>query len=133
MTPKKHQIRTHVVVLVVRGGPRGRPRKAQIDDVVSFTLKVPQFGVVVEYRATTSWNRFHVIRTDPRGARPHGQAIWLDSGVIVATGKKSKKPGIVYRNNERKQLGDAVRGCACQCCEHQNLKARGEVPFEPER
>ncbi len=124
--PKKHQMSTHVVVLVVRGGPRGRPRTAQINDVVSFTLKALQFGVVVEYRKDVKWNRFHVIRTDPRGARPYGQALWLDSQVITATGKKSKRPGVVFRQNLRVFGSPEQRACYCNCCVH--LKGHENEP-----
>ncbi len=113
---KKHQIRTHVVVLVVRG----RPRKAQINDVVSFVSSDEwgiRYGVVVEYRDNVKWNRYHVIRTDPQGARPYGQAIWLDSVVILATGRTAKRPGVVFRHNQRLG-GNEVRGCSCNCCHH---------------
>lgn len=103
---------------------KGRPRKAQINDVVVFDKVM--FGVVVEYRDTHKWDRYHVIRTDKIGRNPYGDAIWLDSTEITATGKTGKRPGIVYRGNDRLG-GDQIRGCRCNCCVH----VRG-VEDEPE-
>ena len=91
---------------------RGRPRKAQVNDVVSFGN---YYGVVVEYRDDVKWDRYHVIRTtDAMGRNPHGPAIWLDSTVITGTGNTSKRPGIVYRHNQR----ELDRQCTCNCCHH---------------
>jgi len=93
---------------------KGRPRKAQINDVITWN---DTYGVVIEYRDEHKWDRYHVIRTDPLGRNPYGRAIWLDSTEFKATGKTSRRPGIVYRHNQRLG-GDEVRGCACNCCEH---------------
>ncbi len=97
------------------GPVKGRPRKARINDVVTFDHCT--YGVVIEYRDTHKWDRYRVIRTDPLGRHAYGKAIYLDSTVIVPMGKTSKRPGIVYRHNQRLG-GDEVRGCACNCCHH---------------
>ncbi len=97
------------------------PRKAQLNDVVIFYPDIirssrlyPVFGVVVEYRTKVKWGRYRVIRTDSQGRYPRGVAIWVDSTNLQSQGRQSKRPGIVYRANQR--LGD--RGCSCQCCHH---------------
>ncbi len=93
------------------------PRKAQLNDVIIFfpdNSLYPVFGVVVDYRTKVKWGRYRVIRTDSQGRYPRGEAIWVDSTNLESQGRQSKRPGIVYRANQR--LGD--RGCACQCCLH---------------
>ncbi len=89
------------------------PRKAQLDEVVIF-LNYPQFGVVVEYRSKVKWGRYRIVQTDSLGRNKKGAAVWVDSTEFKGTGVLSKRPGIVYRANQR--LGD--RGCSCQCCHH---------------
>ncbi len=108
---------------------KGRPRKAQINDVIVFQARRSsgvEYGVVIEYRDEHKWDRYHVIRTDPIGRNPYGKAIWLDSTEIGATGRQSIRPGVVYRGNARLG-GDEVRGCSSNCCVH----VRG-VEDEPE-
>ncbi len=95
---------------------KGRPRKAQINDVVLMEQRVIG-AVMIEYRPEPSWDRYRVIRTDPVGRYPFGKAIWIDSTDFTRTGITSKRPGIVYRHNQRLG-GDEVRGCACNCCHH---------------
>ena len=100
---------------------RGRPRKAQLNDVVYFwrkkTQTYPSFGVVVAYRTDVKWGRYGVIVTDGRGRQPRGSVIWVDSPDLNPVGVQSKRPGIVYRHNERLG-GDEARGCRCNCCHH---------------
>ena len=99
------------------------PRKAQLNDVVIFrpSLAIPlnldtrfRYGVVVDYRSNVHSYRYRVVRTDSQGRNPRGAAIWVDSTRLKSQGNQSKRPGIVYRANQR--LGD--RGCVCQCCHH---------------
>ena len=87
------------------------PRKAQINEVIAFR---GEFGVVVDYRSKVRWGRYLVVRTDAIGRNPHGPAIWVDSFELKGRGLYSKRPGIVYRANQK--LGD--RGCVCNCCHH---------------
>ena len=93
------------------------PRKAQVNDVVTFfdePVGRMMFGVVVDYRTKVKWGRYRVVRTDKIGRNGRGEAIWVDSTMLHSLNKQSKRPGIVYRANQR--LGE--RGCACQCCHH---------------
>ncbi len=95
------------------------PRKAQLNDVVIFRsdasyASLAQYGVVVDYRSNVHSYRYRVVRTDSQGRYGRGAAIWVDSTNLKSQGRQSKRPGIVYRANQR--LGD--RGCVCQCCHH---------------
>ena len=100
---------------------RGRPRKAQLNEIVSVwregTQPHPWYGVVVAYRTDVKWGRYGVIATDGLGRNPCGAIIWTDATDLTATGVHSKRPGIVYRHNERLG-GDEARGCRCNCCHH---------------
>ncbi len=108
--------RRHGDPLIVHNMGSG-PRKAQLNDVVIFRPAFavrPRYGVVVDYRSHVHSYRYRVIRTDSQGRNPRGAAIWVDSTNLESQGRQSKRPGIVYRANQR--LGD--RGCSCQCCHH---------------
>ena len=112
-----NRYRRHGDPLIVHNMGSG-PRKAQLNDVVIFqtgdfgTRSRP--GVVVDYRSNVHSYRYRVIRTDSQGRNPRGAAIWVDSTRLTSQDRQSKRPGIVYRANQR--LGD--RGCVCQCCHH---------------
>ncbi len=100
---------------------RGRPRKAQVNEVVNVwrkeTQEHPWYGVVVDYRIDVKWGRYGVIHTDALGRNPKGPIVWTDATDLTPLAITSKRPGIVYRHNERLG-GDDVRGCRCNCCHH---------------
>lgn len=94
---------------------RGRPRKAQINEVV----KLPGFryGTIVDYRSDVASWRYLIVESDGLGKNPRGAAVWYDSTEFETLGRKSKRPGIKYRQNKRAGTVEE-RGCACQCCPH---------------
>jgi hypothetical protein len=98
----------------------GRPKKAAINSVVwvhSPRYGAPFYGVVIAYRTEVKGPRYLLIETDKQGREPHGRAAWHEAGTFEPTGRKSMRPGRIYRKNEK--LGGAeLRGCWCQCCEH---------------
>lgn len=85
------------------------PVKAPLDSIVKYQHG---YAVVVDYK-TDGW-RYRIIRTDPQGRNPYGMPLWVGSTAIYNTGRKSKRPGIIYRKNQK--LGN--RGCGCECCPH---------------
>jgi hypothetical protein len=101
------------------GRDLARPRKTPIGSVVLVNSPqhgLPFHGVVVDYRTSVRWGRYLIIETDWRGAQPRGAAVWRDSQEFAVTGRKSKTPGKIFRQNFAAEL----RGCGCQCCPHIN-------------
>lgn len=94
---------------------RGRPRKAQINDVVLVTPRranhaLPYYGVVVDLHP----KGYVVIEADFLGRFRRGAAMRRDSTEIQPIGNRSVTPGRIYRKN----VSPEERGCACQCCNH---------------
>ena len=93
-----------------------RPRKADRDAVV--LVDEPSYAVIIDYRSNVYWGRYQAIRTDKLGRAPRGPAFWLDSPELEPIGRISRRPGRIYRANERYFGPPELRGCACQCCPH---------------
>ena len=90
---------------------RGRPRKAQINDIVD--LNDGGHGVIVAYRNTVKSNRYAVVDSDWKGGR-RGFLRWLEPSEFVPTGRQSVVAGRIYRKN----LAEVDRGCGSHCCVH---------------
>jgi len=100
--------------------PRGRPRKADINDVVLYQPNgdIPvRYGVIVDYRDDVKWGRYRIVPSDALGRQHHGRATWIDSVDLDPVGRRGHTAAVAYRNNIRLG-GDEVRGCTCQCCPH---------------
>jgi hypothetical protein len=78
---------------------------------------VPYFGVIIAYRNDIK-PPYLIIETNEEGKYQRGAAIWREAHEFIATTRKSKTPGRIYRKNE-KLGGTEMRGCGCHCCEHQ--------------
>lgn len=95
----------------------GRKRKFGIAEVVTSRGRP---AVVVDYRQDTRGRgQYRIVRlTSLPSGRGYGPAIWQDSHLLLPYPWDDARPTAVkmYRANER--LGDADRGCACQCCAH---------------
>lgn len=93
---------------------RGRPKKAQVNDVV--LIRAPKYGVVVAHNLESNPPYF-IIETDALGRNPRGAAVQYEATDFTSTGRTSKRPGRIHRANMR--LGPPeMRGCASHCCVH---------------
>lgn len=98
-----------------------RPRKVALDSVVSVEPTDTErfyYGTVVAYRDDAE-PRYLVVETDSLGRHP-GRATWRDADELVPLGRKSRKPGRVYRKTLLMYGLPEDRECGCYCCPHMN-------------
>ena len=94
--------------------------KVAIDAVVEVSPRDSEHlytGVVVHDRDDAE-PRYLVIETDALGRHPHGRPIWRDADDLTPLGRKSRKPGRIYRRIQRDLGEPEQRPCLCACCSH---------------
>lgn len=100
-------------LIAEKGYITGRNRKHELGDIVRRGER--WLYVVVEYDDTPDARKYRVVPLDERKRR-RGDAIWLESWKLIATGERSGLASIkTYLSN--KALPD--RGCECECCVHE--------------